>query len=630
MHPSTDIWLGAWAFDDMAEPELWLPGEPVPERIIDHITAGGIIRAHNAAFERLMWKYVAAPRYGWPKAELRQFVCSAAEAAAMSLPRSLGQLAKVLGVDAQKDDEGHNLMMRMCRPRSFKDDGSPVWWDVPERIARLGEYCKTDVKTERACTAVLRRLSPAEQEIYWLTEEMNDRGMRLDRELILAAKDVADRGIALANEHVAQISSGAVAGVTKLADMKRWLAKQGVPVDSLDKDTVKEMLDDPKITGTVREMLELRAVAGRTSLAKLDSMLEVMCPDDFVRGTTMYHGASTGRWTGKLIQPHNFTRPEIDNIEDFIPAVLERDYAGLELFHPPTVIVSSMLRSMITAAPGKMLVAADYSAVEARVTNWLAQQLDIVKLFADGKDVYKYNAMRLFEIPLEAVEKMPHRQTGKFQELGCGFGMGPDKGVESANTAQYGYLVISLERMKEIVANYRETHPRVVDYWYEANRAAIEAVSNPMTPVKVGPLKNVTMIRAGAYLYVVLPSGRKLTFPSPKIEEAMTPWGEMRDGVTFWGVDSYTRQWRKQRLYGGLIFQNIVQATARDLIAEGKVRAKARGYEPIMSVHDEVITEVPADFGSAEELEQILCELPAWATGCPIAAEGWKGFRYRK
>lgn len=629
-HPTTDVWLAAYQFDDMPEPELWHPGEPVPQRIIEHAAAGGMFRAHNAAFERLITKYITSKRHGWPEIPLRQWEDSAAEAAVMSLPRALGQLAKVLGVDEQKDDEGHNLMLRMARPRRYEDDGTPVWWDVEERIERLGAYCKRDVKTEKACSVALRRLSPTEQEVYYMTEEMNDLGMRIDRELVLAALDVADRGLEEANARVAELSDGTVTGVTKIASIKEWLATQGVYPESLDKDTVKELLEDPSITPKVREMLELRASAGRTSLKKMDSMLLTMGNDDRARGTTMYHGAGTGRFTGKLIQPHNFTRGEVDDIETYIPYVLERDYATLDLFRPPTVILSSMLRSMITAAPGNMLVAADYSAIEARTLNWLAQQTDILQLFADGKDVYKYNAARLYKIPIEQVLKFPHRQGGKFQELACGFQMGWEKAIAGADTAQYGYLKLSEEFAKEVVNNYRETHEKVKAYWGDAQRAVIEAVRVPMTAVKIGPLKNVTAIRAGNYLHLVLPSGRMLYYPSPKVELKMAPWGEETEQVSFWGVHPKTKQWTKMWLYGGLITENVVQATARDVMVEGQARAKAAGYEPVFTVHDEVVTEVPEDFGSASELEDILSVLPSWATGLPVKAEGWKGFRYRK
>lgn len=629
MHPTTDVWLAAWAFDDMEEPELWFPGQPCPERVADHIRSGGAVRAHNAAFERLMTKYVVAPRYGWPEPRLEQYYCSAAEAAAMSLPRSLGQLAKVLGVDAQKDDEGYRLMMRMCRPRSFRADGTPVWWDVPERIARLGVYCKGDVKAEKACTPCLRRLSDKEREIYLQTERLNDRGIRIDRELVLAARDVADEGVARANALVTTLTEGAVTGVTKVANLKSWLNSEGVAADGVDKDTVKELLEgdlEPK----VRSVLEARATTGRSSTAKLGSMLEVACTDDRARGLIMYHGAGTGRETGKLIQPQNFPRGEIEDVERFIPDMLERNYDLIDLFHPPVVVVSSMLRAMVTAAPGHELIAGDYSGIEARVTNWIAGQNDIVELFRKGEDVYKYNAARLFQIPISEVQKFPHRQTGKFQELSCGFGMGWKKAMSAADTAQYGYLKLSEPRSKEVVDGYRDTHKKVVSYWYECNDAAIEAVLKPGKPIVVGPLKNVKFLCAGAYLYIVLPSGRPLVYPAPRVEDSLTPWGEMRPGVTFFGVHATTRQWCKQRLYGGLIVENIVQAVARDMMLEGRLRAEACGYPPVLAVHDEVVTEVPEGFGSVEEFLGILCESPPWAAGCPVSSEGWRARRYRK
>jgi DNA polymerase len=193
--------------------------------------------------------------------------------------------------------------------------------------------------------------------------------------------------------------------------------------------------------------------------------------------------------------------------------VLAGDYDAIDLFHHPIVVISSMLRNMLTADPGNELLSADFSAIEARVLNWLAGQDDIVALFARGEDVYKYNAARLFQIPISEVKKFPHRQTGKFQELGCGFGMGAKKAVSAADTAQYGYLKLSDERADEIVKSYRTTHKRVTSYWYECNDAAIEAVNNPGVPVRVGPLKNVTFIKAGSYLYIVLPSGDRSHTP---------------------------------------------------------------------------------------------------------------------
>lgn len=615
----------AWAFDD-EEPEIWIPGKPLPVRIIEHIEDGFEIRAWNAQFERVIWKDLMIRRgYAPICPTLDQWVCSAAEAAAMSLPRHLGGAAQVLGIEQQKDDEGYRLMLRMTRPRKIHDNGRIEWWDVPEKLERLYAYCKQDVRTERAVIRSLRRLTAREREIYLLDQRINDCGVRIDRVLVQASQGIVSEGVQRADDEIYKITAGAVAGVTSAGPMRLWLG-----VESIAKDEVKALLESD-LPDDKRRVLEIRSDAGRSSVAKLDSMLEVACNDDRVRGLLLYHGAGTGRWTGKLIQPQNFPRGEVDDIESFIPLVMAGDYDTIDLFHHPIVVISSMLRSMITAAPGYDLISADFSAIEARVLNWLAGQDDIVELFRRGEDVYKYNAARLFQIPISEVKKFPHRQTGKFQELGCGFGMGAKKAVSAADTAQYGYLKMSEERAKEIVDAYRATHKQVVSYWYECNDAAIEAVNSPGVAIRVGPLKNVTFIKAGAYLYIVLPSGRPLAYAAPKVVDAMTPWGQMKPSVEFSGVDSYTHQWGRMRLYGGLIVENIVQAVARDFMAEAMLRVEAAGYgTPVLSVHDEIVNEVPEGFGSLEEYESIMRQLPAWGGDCPVATEGWRGFRYRK
>lgn len=600
---------------------------PVPWRIINHVVAGGEIRAWNAQFERVIWRDIAQVRYGWPEALLEQFVCSAAEAAAMSLPRNLDGAARVLGAATQKDADGYSLMLRMTRPRKVNEDGTLVWWDVPDRLMRLYEYCKQDVRTERAIAPRLRRLGAREREVYLLDQKINDRGVAFDRRLVVAAKVVADEGVRRANVDLRQVTDGAVSGVTATQQLRAWLGTQGVETASVDKATTRDLLAG-ELPEAVRHALQLRADNGRSSVAKLDSMLSVGGADDRLRGLLLYHAAGTGRWAGRLVQPQNFPRGEVEDVEQFIPDVLAKDYDCIDLWHPPVVVVSSLLRAMLVASPGHDLIAADYSAIEARVLNWLAGQSDIVQLFAAGEDVYRHNAARLYGIPLEEVQKFPHRQTGKFQELACGFGMGAAKGVTAASTA-YG-LTISEAEMKDIVASYRDTHKAVVKYWHDANAAVIEAVRTPGVPVRIGPLRNVSAIRAGGYLYIVLPSMRPLCYASPSVVEGATPWGEVRPAVECWGVGPFVRQWAPMRLYGGLITENIVQAVARDLIAEGMLRAEYAGYPVVLSVHDEAVSEVPEGFGSVGDYERILCELPAWAEGCPVAAEGWRGKRYRK
>jgi DNA polymerase len=563
---------------------------------------------------------------------MEQFVCTAAEAAAMALPRSLDQCARVTGVEMQKDTDGYGLMMRMTRPRKWAEDGTPIWWDVEERKQRLYEYCKQDVRTERAIKPVLRRLSPHERAIYLHTELKNDRGIHLDRALVLAAQDVAKEGIDRANAALAELTGGELTEVTKTGRMREWLSNvTDTPVKSISKTAVRDMLEsdlDPE----VRKVLELRSTTGRSSIAKLDRMLEVVTADDRLHGLTMYHGASTGREAHRLVQPGNLPRPEwkTEVIESWIDLVMGRDYDGMAKHHPPVQMLVSMLRSMLCAKPGHDLIAGDFASIEARVLNILAGQDDIVELFASGADVYSYNAARLPGSPEPYIEgkKHPWRQTGKFQELGCGYQMGAKKAVSAAKEV-YG-LIITKEDADVIVEGYRSTHDRVVDLWSESEAAAFEAVRKPGSVVTFGALRNLKFTKRGAWLYLILPSKRPLCYAAPKIEDRDTPWGETRPAVTISGINGYTRKWERRGMYGGLWVENIVQAVSRDLLKDADLRVEEAGYPVILDVHDEIVAEVPKGFGSVEEFEFLLEQTPDWAKGWPIKAEGWRGERYRK
>jgi DNA polymerase len=667
--PTTDIWCLAYAFDD-EEPEIWTPptcdcrtlvppavcdecgiwnkGTPyvaagLPERVVEHIQAGGEFRAWNCAFERIMWNSIMVKRYGAPPLALEQCYCTAAEAAAMALPRALGNAADVLGVEQQKDDAGYRLMLRMARPRRVMPDGTIIWWDVPDKKQKLFSYCKQDVRTERSIYKVTRRLVPGEREKYMLDQRMNDRGIVLDRALVEAAKDIVDVGVTRANARLHDITQGDVAGVTKRDDLVEWLNTQGLVTESISKPALAALLERDDIAANVREVLELRANAGRSSVAKLDSMLEVVQADGVLRGLLLYHAASTGREGGRLVQPHNFPRGEVKDVELFIPAVLEGDYDYLDLFAPPIVIVLSMLRSMLVARPGHDLIAADYSAIEARVLDWLADQQDAVEAWrqydaADKADKPKFDPYRVMAVRMglatapELVTK-EQRNAGKAAKLGLGFGMGEKKFV----TASWDVYQVRVTEEQALAAKniYRDACDKVKRFWYDTNQACIDAVSKPGTVQVFGGLKNLKATKRGGYLYIILPSGRPLCYPAPSIEEREMPWSTPEAPATkmslhYWGVNQVTRQWCKIGAYGGLLVENIVQAVARDLMMDATGRAEERGYLPVLNVHDEVVTDVPRDFGSVKEFEQLMAETPAWATGCPVAAEGWRGPRYRK
>jgi DNA polymerase len=639
----------AWAFDD-EEPQVWYPDHVctslhpeiggnvfmmLPQRIKDHIAAGGEIRAWNAEFERIIWREIMVKRYGYPMPALEQFVCSAAEAAAMSLPRSLDQAARVLGVQQQKDSSGYELMMRMTRPRKVHADGRIEWWNVAERIQRLADYCKQDVRTERSAIKALRRLTPLEREHYLEVCRQNDAGIRVDVDLVKACRKVADEGLERGNAALVELTAGEVSEVTNHERLRAWVNSKGVETVSVAKKVVRDLLESD-LDPDVRAVLEIRRDTGKSSLAKLDSVMDCIAGDGKIHGMILYHGASTGRETGRLFQPHNLPKGELangDDVEQYIPAMLREAYDELELYYHPITIVSAMLRSTLTAGDGNELMGGDFSGIEARVVNWFAGQDDMLANFRardagdKTRDPYIINAMRYYGIPFAEVTRK-QRDTGKFQELGCGFGMGAKTGrVQAKDVYQ---LIITEEEAQSLVTNYRETHPKVKALWREANDAAIEAVNTPGEVVTFGPLRNLRYTKRGAYLYLILPAGRALAFASPKVIDQKTPWGTIQPAVQIMAVNPKTRQWGPQRMYGGLWVQNAVQAAARDIMAEAKLRARKAGYPTILTVHDELVSEVPAGFGDIKEFEHVLTELPGWAAGLPVAAEAWKGSRYRK
>jgi DNA polymerase len=649
-HPSTDLWCMAYAFGDEEDVGLWVPRDAeshftlrggLPLRIIEHILNGGYFRAWNVGFERVMWREIMVKRYGALPIADDRWLDTAAEAAAMALPRSLDGCADVLGVKEQKDDDGHRVMMQMAKPRKPRK-GEPtdklLWWDTDEKKQTLFAYCKQDVRTERAVKKALRRLNASEQRIFLLDAKINDRGVPIDLPLVDAAQRIVDTGRERANAELSRITGGVVNQITKHADLTEWLCSTGVETDSVAKKAVAELLEG-ELPPEAREALELRADAGRSSLAKLTSIKLVTCEDSRARGLHLYHAASTGRWGGKHIQTQNFPRGEVADIESFIPDVLANNYEGIDLIEHPLVVISSMLRSMIAAPEGFDLMAGDFSAVEARVLNWVAGQDDILDLFRamDAGDKtrhpYKVMAVKMGRAASADLVKKPSEdyQAGKAAELGCGFQMGAEKFVRAAWDVYQ--LRVTDEQAAQAVKAYRATHPMVVNLWYDIERAVKQAVGTPGAPFRFGSRNMLTAIVAGAYLYIVLPSGRPLMYAAPKVFDAETSWGAIKPTIHYKGVNPNPLAhgtWEVLRTYGGHLVENVVQGVARDLLAEAMLRLEARGYPVVMHVHDEAVAEVPQDFGSVKEFESIMSQLPAWATGCPIAAEAWRGHRYRK
>jgi DNA polymerase bacteriophage-type len=635
---STGIWCMAYAFDD-EEPQIWTPNQPLPRRVCEHVEDGFEIRAWNAQFERVIWWKVISQRMGWICPTDDQYVCTAAEAAAMALPRQLAQAAKVLNVPAQIDAGKHRLIQQMSKPRKPTKKDPREWWDDADKITALHEACKNDVRAEHAIAKRLRPLSEHERAVYLHDQRMNDRGVYLDRPLIQAARKLVTTATDRANKEISHLTNGDVGKVTQVADLTLWLQSTGLAIEDVKKDTLRDLLagEGEPLSEVQEAVISLRAESAKSSTAKLDAMLACICEDGAARGLHLYHGAATGRWSGKLIQPQNFPRgadpmsgqPTVKDIESYIPLVLTEEYDLIDCEYPVLIVIATMLRSMLTARPGHVLIAADFAQIEARVLAWIAEQNDLVQAFAEGGKIYEPTAARIYDVPVSEITKEdPRRQIGKVTVLAAGFQMGW-RTLQAQTKVQTG-VDLSDEIAEKAIDAYREINHRIKQFWYEIENTAANAVTNPGEVFSVGRGGAIKYVVRGKFLWCILPSGRPLCYALPRIETRRAPWGKNKDCVTFAGVDGYTKQWKRHAAYGGLWAENVTQAMARDLIAAAMLRTEKAGYANVLSVHDEVVAEVPEGFGSEAEMQQLMERLPRWAEGLPVQAEVWRGSRYRK
>lgn len=670
--PTTDVWCCAYAFDD-GPIRLWKMGEPCPPDLAKHARAGGEIRAFNANFERIIWRDILTARYGWPETSIAQWRCTMVQGMAMALPGSLEQMGLALGVDTQKDMAGKRLSLQMARPRSFAADGSPIWWDDADRLNRLYAYCRTDVASEREVDARTLKLSDSEQELWVLDQEINDRGAFVDLRLCHAARALVAKTTAKLDDEMREVTGGAVGRVTNVQELAAWVRRSGVPdVESLAKDKLVDLLIRDDLPPTVRRALEIRQEGAKTSVKKIDALLKGTQPDGRVRGLLQFHAASTGRWGGRRFQPQNLPRPAIvkspterdedeaavqrqaiDAIHSGYPAMVEM------LFGPPLTVVSDCIRGMIAAPAGRTVISGDFAAIEGRGIAWLAGQDDVLTVFASGADIYKQQAGGIFGIPPEDVGKGSKRQIGKVSILALGYQGGV--GAFLAMSKTYGLKIGDhhdeiwavarpehREKAREawqergrrsgvaertwlaaevIKVAWRAANPRIAAYWPALEQAAVAAVTSPGSTQAVGAVK---FRKAGSFLWCQLPSGRCLCYPYPRVVERETPWGAKKPQLLYRYVDQFTRKWDEGPTYGGSLAENVTQAVARDVMADAMKRTSAAGYALTLTVHDELVSEDPAGFGSVEEFRRLMEVVPPWATGFPIAASVWRGARYRK
>lgn len=626
-HPSTDINCMAFAVDE-DEILLWLPGMPFPIDLLIALTDGAEIHAHNAAFEFAIWNQIGIRKYGWPELPLNQVYCNMTMATAMGLPASLEMLAKALNLKVQKDMAGSRVMLQLAKPRKKFANGAVLWWEKtehPDKYKAMYEYCKQDVEVERASSKYLKPLSPKERQVWLLDQKINLRGIRVDLAAVQLAEKIIESEIARLDGEMFTLTKGEVNTCSSITQLADYLTANGVEADSVDKASVTEMLAQKDLPPHCRKALELRQEAAKSSTAKLKAMQSRASADGRIRNTLQYYAAHTGRWGGRGIQLQNLPRPKLKQHQiDRAFELFKADFAAgrIDMFiGPPMSVISDCIRGFLV---GEDLIAADWANIEGRVLCWLAGEEWKIKAFRDfdagiGPDMYLLSYSTSFFIAIEKVTN-DQRQIGKVTELSMGFQGGV--GAFQAMAKGYG-VVVTDARADEIKVAWRNAHPRIQAYWYAIEDAALKAVRNPGHAFGV---RNVAFKSNRDYLMCRLPSGRVLHYPGPKIQEITTPWGAKKDAVTFMTIDDKNR-WTREKTYGGKLVENITQAVARDILAEGLINVDAAGHSIVAHVHDEIITEGK---GHESELVKIMCKIPSWAAGLPLAATGYKAKRYKK
>lgn len=683
-HPSTDIWCAAYAFGE-EEPAVWHRGDPCPPTIRHYIEkTDGQIAAWNAAFERLAWKKIWAPKYGFPTASDHRFRCTMTESLGMNMPGKLEQAGPAFALGTVKDDIGHRLMLKMCRPRKIEIiDGKQIvtWWDVPDQIERLEKYCQQDVRVERQISKLVLRLRPLEQRLYNLDAVMNDRGVFVDKALCEAAEWVVYNTVRDLDLMMKVATDGQVTGVSNISGLKDWLIRQGIEakfVESLDREGTETLLAyrEDLLKPNVAQALAIRQEGSKTSTAKIKTMLRRRQEDGRIRGNLQFYGASaTGRWAARGVQFQNLTRPIIlgdkkngtvaidQQIETMAAFIKQGNHKMIQMaYGPPMTVIADCVRSMICAPPGKILWSSDFSNIEGSVVAWLAGQEDKLEAFrayyaGTGPDVYLIQAGAIYNVPIE--QTYPYRQIGKVGELSLGFQGGARAFAKMAKN--YGMRIAELyegiwgtatEEHKEnaligwdkrgrstgmsekgwkaaevIKLAWRAKNWRIAAYWQELEEAAVDAVRNPG---KITVARYIKFKKNGSSLFCLLPSGRGLCYPYATMVEKMMPWGKIKEVIQYKAIDQTIKKWKEKTFYGGLGVENVTQAVARDVMAEAMLRIEDAGYNPVLTVHDEIISETDINFGSMKEYNELMTEQPLWAPGLPIAAGGWQGVRYRK
>ena len=579
-------------------------------------------RAFNAQFERTCLATALGeemPPEQWSDTMVLALECG--------LPGSLAAAGAALGLpeDKLKDPVGKALIAyfsKPCKPtraNGMRTRNLPA--HDPDRWKLYIEYNRQDVVTEMEIRKHLYQLHPSEQRLWCLDQQLNDHGVMIDVPMV-------EKIVAHDNENRERLAEEAreltgLKNPNSLAQLKDWLRTKGVKTETLRKDDLTALLQDPGLDPDVRRALEIRQALGKTSTAKYSAMLDAVCSDGRLRGILQFYGANrSGRWAGRLVQTHNLARntlPDLDLARELASA---GDFDTMEtLFGETPFVLSELIRTAFIPEPGNRFIVSDFSAIEARVIAWLAGEQWVLEAFRAGKDIYCETASQMYHVPV-----VKHgingelRQKGKIATLACGYqgGVGAMKAMDSSGS-------IPEEEMQGIVDQWRAANPKIVKLWRDYEVSAMAAIRELRA---VRRAHNVIFSYLSGNLLVQLPSGRSICYWGARIRQDDRTG---REQIVYQGVNQTTKQWQETETYGGKLVENVVQATARDCLATAMTRVADMGYQIVMHVHDELIADVPADDWTAvPRITEAMSTEISWAPGLPLKGETYETEFYRK
>ncbi|MFT9597700.1 DNA polymerase [Mesobacillus sp.] len=618
-----EVLLFAYAVDDEDVQIIDLASdEKIPNDIVKAMFDPTVIKtAYNANFERTcLAKYFNQPM------PPEQWRCSSVHALMLSLPGYLDGVAKCLRLQEQKMKEGKALIRYFSVPcKPTKVNGGRTR-NLPEhdldKWATFKDYCKQDVEVERQIRKKLDSfpIPNVEQKLWELDQKINDEGVLIDDNLVTNAIQADKASQDELFEEAVRLTG--IENPNSPAQLKGWLLKQGLVVNSLTKKDVEALMGEVE-NPEVRRLLELRQAMSKTSVKKYEAMERSICPDQRIRGLLQFYGANrTGRWAGRLVQIHNLPRNSLNDLQVARDLLKSGNYETLELlFESVSDVLSQLIRTAFIPSKDHRFIVADFSAIEARVIAWLAGERWRMDVFQSHGKIYEASAAQMFKVPIETIDKgSPLRQKGKIAELALGYG-----GSKGA-LMQMGAIEMGLteDELPELVSAWREANPNIVKLWWGVEAAAIKAVKEKAV---VKMQYGLTFHYTKGILFIKLPSGRSLAYVRPRIgiDERFG-----KEQLTYEGTEQGSKQWGRIPTYGGKLTENIIQAIARDCLAVSMIRLDEAGYHINFHVHDEVVLDVPIGTGSLEHVEELMGQPVEWAPGLPLGADSFETFYYKK